>query len=184
MVWIGRRVVVRHVTGTACSAGQVVVAVDVALRALQIRMAAGQRESGGAVVEIRRLPGSCVVAALASRREIKRHVVRIRGLLVIGQMAPDARGRRVLELIVHVAGGAFQGGVCSCQRVPGIFQVIEAYAKPVVESMALLAGGRKPRGKMAGRDGGLKVFGVARIAGSIQSRELPDSRPFMAQVAS
>ena len=158
MVGVRRRVVVRHVAGIARAARQVVIPIAVALRALQVGVSAGQRESRGAVVEVRRLPRRCVVAALASRREIKCHVIGIRGLLVIGQMAPDARGWRVLELIVDVAGSAFQIGVCPGQRVPGIFQVIEAHAEPVVESVTLLAGGRKSGGRMAGRSRSLEIL--------------------------
>lgn len=47
----------------------------------------------------------------------------------------------VLELIVHVARRAIERGMHSGQGEPGEFQVIELYAKPVVESVALFATG-------------------------------------------
>ena len=57
-------------TDASCvGAGQVVVAIHVALRALQRRMCAGQRESRGRVIERRVSPRRGGVALLASRRE-------------------------------------------------------------------------------------------------------------------
>ena len=68
--------------------GQVVVVVDVAVRALARRngMRSGQREPGCRVVKRCRLPCSCVVAGFASLRESAAHVVRIRGALEILQV--------------------------------------------------------------------------------------------------
>ncbi len=50
------RIEIIQVAGRAGRIRQVVVAVDVALRALQIRMCPGQREAGGVVIECRSVP--------------------------------------------------------------------------------------------------------------------------------
>jgi len=83
-----RRVVVGLVATDAGGRRDVVVVVDVAVRALARRhgMRAGQREPGGRVVKRCRLPCRCVVARLASLRESAAHVVRIRGALEILQV--------------------------------------------------------------------------------------------------
>ncbi len=46
MIGVGRGVEVRQVAGDTGRIGQAVVAIDVALRALQVGVRAGQRESG------------------------------------------------------------------------------------------------------------------------------------------
>lgn len=79
MVGIVGAVVVLHVTGTAGVAGQVVVSVDVALRALQPGMASGKREAHRIVIETGRLPRARAVAGLAGLGEVTGHMVGIGG---------------------------------------------------------------------------------------------------------
>ena len=71
VVRIRRSLEVLQVTTDASriGAGQVVVAIHVALRALQRRVSAGQRETGRRVIERRVIPRSSVVALLAGLRE-------------------------------------------------------------------------------------------------------------------
>ena len=64
--------------GCICG-GQVVVAVNVALHALQGNVCAGQRESGGGVVEGRIAPGCRGMALLARLRELRLEGIRIGG---------------------------------------------------------------------------------------------------------
>ena len=61
-----------------------------ALRALQGRVEAGQREPGRGVIEDRAQPVRSAMALLASRREARLLVIRIRGAVVIGLVALDA----------------------------------------------------------------------------------------------
>lgn len=103
MVRIGRAVIVGHVAVAAGAACQVVIIVDVALRALQVGMAIGEGESDGIVIEIRRLPGGRRVTQLASLREISGYVIGVSCFLVVRQMASHARGRGPFELVVDVA---------------------------------------------------------------------------------
>lgn len=102
MVRIGGAVVIRHMAQIAGAAGQVVVVVDMALRALQVCMPVGQRETNRVVIETSRLPGRCVVAKLASSRKIRRNVIRARGLLIIRHVTTAARSRSALKLVIRV----------------------------------------------------------------------------------
>ncbi len=118
---------------------QVVIPVYVALRALQRRMRAGQREAGGRVVERRIPPRGSRVALLAGLREIRLHVVRIRRPLEILQVAADAGRVRAGQIVVavHVALRALQRGMSTGQR-ESRGRVIERCRRPVRRGMALL----------------------------------------------
>ena len=83
----------------------------VALRALQGRVRAGQREAGGRVIEVRASPVGGVVALLAGRREAGLNVVRIRGVVEIRLVASIA-GRVVRQIVS--AGRADRGVVALC----------------------------------------------------------------------
>ena len=89
VVRIGCAVVVRLMARNAgrIRARQVVVPVDMALRALHRRVRPGQREAGRGVVERRRCPVGGGVALVAGLREAGLHVIRIRRSLVIRQVA-------------------------------------------------------------------------------------------------
>jgi hypothetical protein len=88
-------------------AGQVVVAVHVALRALHGRVRSRQRKARGRVIESRTVPRSRGVALLASGRETGLHVIGIRGALEILQVARTAirRGTRKLTIDVTLRAG-------------------------------------------------------------------------------
>jgi len=68
---------------SSVGAGQVVVAVHVALRALHGRVRSRQRKARGRVIESRTVPRSRGVALLASGRETGLHVIGIGGALEI-----------------------------------------------------------------------------------------------------
>ena len=72
MIRVGGAIKVRLVATDArgVSSGQVVIAIHVALRTLQRRMRASEREPGGRVIERCIAPSGCGVALLASRREV------------------------------------------------------------------------------------------------------------------
>jgi len=129
--------------GDAGRAGQVVVVVDVAIRALPRRhgVCAGQWEVHQRVIEGGRLPGVRGVALLASRGKGARHVIRIRGALKVFLMARNASRARQVEAVVQVAVGAGPGR----NRVPAGQReshriVIKLGIQPVVGDVALFAG--------------------------------------------
>ena len=183
VVGIRRAVIVLHVALIAGTTCQLVVVVDVTLRALQIRVPSGQRETNGVVIKAGGLPGAGAVARLTGLGECQRHVVRIIGLLVVRQMAPDTGSRRVLELIVDVTGRAVESCVRSGQGVAGVLEVVEPNPKPIVEAVALFARGGKAGDDVSGAGGCLKFLGMAGITRSRKSLELSDGRALVAGIA-
>ena len=81
-----------QMTIDTCPARKTVIAIDVALCALQAGMCAGERESGRSVIELRAQPLHRVVTTGAILREIGRFMVGIVGRIVVVQMARDAGG--------------------------------------------------------------------------------------------
>lgn len=104
MVRVGRALVVLHVARSAVRTTQVEIPVGVALRTLQRGVRPSQSESNQRVIERSRLPCGGVVAALAGLREIAGHMIRVRRLLKIGQVAAGAGGGRALEFSSDMAG--------------------------------------------------------------------------------
>jgi hypothetical protein len=144
----GCRVVVIHVASHAGGARQVVVVINVAIRALprRHRVRSDQREAGGVVVECRVQPGAGAVALLAGLREIRRHVIGIRRALKVIQVAGHARRAGQVVVVIDVAIGALarRHRVQSRQRKPGAV-VIEGCVQPGAGAVALLAGLREIR---------------------------------------
>ena len=112
-------------------AGQVVVPVDMALRALQCRVRTGQRESRRRVIKRRIAPRGSVVTLLAGGRECSLHVARIVGVVVVVLMATYAGriGAGQVVISIDVALRALQRGVCAGQRKAGR-RVIKASIAP------------------------------------------------------
>lgn len=84
---------------------QIVVVVDVAVRALawRHRVQTGQRESGAVVIERRTEPRARVMALLAGLREILRDVIWIGRALEIFQVAGHTSRARQTVVIADVA---------------------------------------------------------------------------------
>ena len=78
VIWIRRALVVLPVAADAGSVGQVVVAIDVAIAALQFQVPPRQGKAALGVIERSGLPGGSAVAHGAVRRKTRRYVVRIR----------------------------------------------------------------------------------------------------------
>ena len=81
-------------------------------------MRPGERKPYRAVVKSRRLPRRRVVAGLAGLRESQRHVIGIRGLLIVGQVTAHAVGRCALKSSPGMAGIAVQCGVGAYKANP------------------------------------------------------------------
>ena len=98
-------VVVGLMATDASRGGDVVVVIDVAICTLPRRhsVRAGQREPGRRVIKACRLPGSGVVARLASLRESAAHMVRIGRALEILQVTRHAGRAGQVVVVVDMA---------------------------------------------------------------------------------
>ena len=160
-----RRVVeVCLVTTDAGRIGDVVVVVDVAIRASPWRNHVGtrQRETRLGVIEGRRLPSRGVVTDVASLRKAAGHVVGIRGALEIFQVAGDAGGASQVVIVVGVAIGASArwNSVCTGQREVHA-GVVESRGRPARSSVARFASGREAQRRMVGIRRSLVILHVA-----------------------
>ena len=88
MVRVGRRLVDVQVTPRAHGGSVGELVVDVALRAGRVGVSAGERESGGGVVESGGQPGARVMAQGAIGRETGRRMIRVGGGRVLLGVAP------------------------------------------------------------------------------------------------
>ena len=98
---------------------QAVIVVEVAGGTGHIGMGIRQWEPGGVVIELRAQPAVKRVAGVAGGRELCAGVIRIRGLLVVPQVAGSAGRRQALELAhcsALVAVLALHRGVRAEQR--------------------------------------------------------------------
>ena len=127
-------------------AGQVVVPVHVALRALQGSVRARQRESRGRVIEGCITPRRRGVALLTGGREVRLHVARIRRSVEVCLMAAHASGIRSGQVVIaiHVALRALQRRMRTSER-ESRGRVIEGCVTPRRRGVALLTGGREVR---------------------------------------
>ena len=136
-------VVVGLVAGHACRAGQVVVVVDVALRARRSRVEARQCPPRAGMVKLAIRPQNGVMAAGASRREAQRNVVdwRLR-VVVVRLMARDAGRIRQVVVVVDVALRARRGRMEARQR-PSCSSVVEFTVRPQHGVVAIRASRRE-----------------------------------------
>ena len=143
-------------------AGQIVVTIHVALRALQRRMRACERESRGRVIEGRVAPRCRSVALLARRREVRLHVIRIGRSVEVRLMAADAGGVGAgqVVVVVDVTLHTSHGRVSARQREPSC-GVIECRARPRCGVVALLARLRESRRHVIRVRRSLEVLQVA-----------------------
>lgn len=172
MIGIGRALVILQVTGNAGGIGQLVVSVDMTLRALQRGVPAGQRESGAGVIKGRSAPGSRGMTGFAGGWETYLHMVGVGGAVVILHVTGGARSTRQAVIPANMAQRALQRGMRAGQREPGV-GVIEGGAAPRGGVVTLLAGLRKSRLHVVGISGPLKVLQVAGYACGIRQVEVP-----------
>ena len=141
-----RVVVVGLVARDARRSRQVVVVIDVAIgaSARRNRMGTAQREPGGVVIESSIEPRARAVALVASLREVRRDVVRVRRALIILQVTAYASCRIQAVVIVDVAigTGTRRYGVQSGKRESRAV-VIECRVHPAGGVVTLIAGLRE-----------------------------------------
>ena len=134
--------------------GQGVVAVHVALRALDSRVGPAQREAGGGVIKGRVVPRSRGVALLASLREPGLHVIGVRRGIEILDVARSAIRGSPDKIAIDVALRAGHVGMRAGQRELRKCGVIESRRIPRARVVAGLA---------RGREAGLRVRRVVRL---------------------
>ena len=157
------------VTRNARRRSQVVIIVDMTLRALQRHMRPSQREPGGSVVKCRVRPQRGIVAALAGRRIFQRHMIhRSLGCVVVRLVAGYTRRVRELVVIVNVTLGARRSCVLAGQSPAGRC-MIELAVRPQHVVVAVFACGRETQSHMIHRRLRIVVSGLvaghARRAG-------------------
>jgi len=148
------------------------------------RVGSGKREIHHAVIEGRRRPATGRMALRAIAREVRRHMVRIGGVLEICLVASNADGGGQIVIIVGMAVGTLprRHRVHSGQGETGRIMV-EFRVQPVVRAVAGIAS----HGKLARRVirvVGVQIIGlVARIAVGRHGLELAVGRTLMAGIA-
>jgi len=118
-------------------AGQTVVAVHMALRALQAGMRAAQRETGRRVTKRRTRPTGGRVALIAGLRKPSLYVVRIRRALEILQVALGTGATGQAVVIAYVALSTLQRSVRT-RQCEASGRVIEGRRRPIRRAMARL----------------------------------------------
>ena len=129
MVGIGRALEVLQVTRDAGGVGQVVVPVDVALRALQGHVRSGQGEARLGVIEGGIRPRCGSVASLAGLRHARLYVIRVVRSLIILEVARHTGGISQVVVPVDVTLRALSSHVRSGKRETGL-AVIECGIGP------------------------------------------------------
>jgi len=170
VIWITRALVVLHVAANTGSVGQVVVAIGVAIAALQFQVPSRQGKAAFGMIERGRLPRGSTVAHRAVRRKTRRYVVRIRCFLVILHVAAHARSVGQLVVAVDVAVAALQLGVGARDRET-YRSMIETRRLPCGRAVAVLACLRETERNV------IRICGFAEIR-----RVTPDTiggRPFV-----
>ncbi len=167
VIGIGRALKILKVAADASRAVQRVIVVDVTIgtRTWWDCVHTGQLESGGVVVKRGVRPVGGVVTSLASLREVRARVIRIRGALEIFQVARDASCAAQRVVAIHVAIGALTGrNRVHAGKREARGGVVEFRVGPLHGVVTILASGREAR--VRHRTGGTgKVFLMARIAG-------------------
>ena len=100
VIGVGRSLKILQVTGDAGGAGQIVVVIDVTIRALPWRngVRSRQREPDRGMVELRIEPVVETMALFTRKGKLAGGVIGIAGLLVVLRMTRVALGRQSLEL--------------------------------------------------------------------------------------
>ena len=153
VIGIRRPLVILQVAGHACRVGEVVIVVDVAIRALPRRncVQTGKWEAGLGMVEGRGLPRGRVVARLASLCEAQLNMVRICRSVEVLQVAryTGCAGQVVVVVCVAISALAWRHAVRTGER-ESRQRMVEPGIEPVIEAMAPIAACRKLAGHVIG----------------------------------
>jgi len=170
VVGIGSRLEILQMTADAGGVRQLVIAVDVALSALQTGMCTCQSPAGSGVVELAIDPSYRVMACFAGSRKSSLDVVHWAGCcVVVPEMAGNACrvGAGQVVVVVDVALGALQNGMRARQREANQ-AVIKLGIEPVIHAMALLACCWELAGCVVGIG---RVLIILRVAGVTLGRD-------------
>ncbi len=157
------------------------VAADVAQIARNIDVRPCEWEHSLAVIECRGRPGNCCVARGASCRNACLRMMRVRGAIVILDVARGAVGRRAVELAANVACGAIQSGMRADETKPSQLEVVEFRTSPAIGKVAGIARCRKAQRRVARIVRLLKICQMARRASGRQALKLAHSGGFVAR---
>jgi hypothetical protein len=163
VVGISSTVVIRHMARITIGRRGGKASVVVTLVALQCSVSARQREWGFRVVENRTRPIRCRVASRAIGAEAGRHMVRIIGAVVIGNVAGVACGWCAVEDIVDVTKVARNRGMRTSKRERRV-GVIERSAGPVSSAVTDRTIHWEPRSRVIGICSAVIEHNVAGIA--------------------
>ena len=141
------------------SAGE--LATHVALSTGHGHVSTSERERRLGVIELGAEPLRGRVAEGTGGGEPGRRMIRVRGLLEIGQMAPHAIHGRASELPTHVALSASHGHMGASEREFGRGIVIELGAEPLCGGMASSASSGKEGRRVIGVRGLLEIGQMA-----------------------
>lgn len=160
--------------GNAGSRREVVVAIHVTLGALHRDVGSGEGERRLGMIEGCRLPRGGGMADVALLRNAGREMVRIRGCLIILQVATDAGSRGQAEISADVTLLALQVGVTAGEGEPDRI-MIETRRLPGGGGMAVLASLRESQRNVIGIAGLLIIRQMAADAGC-RSAFVPSAR--------
>ena len=164
MSGIGGAVVIRLVAADTGSRQGRIVAVRVALRALQTGVGTGEWERRVVVIERGWAPTRSRMADRTIRRETRCHVVRIRSARKVRLVARIAGRRGCREVVIGVALGALQRGMRPGQGIVGIQRVIKTCDAPVRRAMACVTSGWEADRNVIRVGGARKVRLMASVA--------------------
>jgi hypothetical protein len=162
------RIEVHGVTRIAVGGGLGIRTGHVTLRAGDVRMRAGQRESSRRVI-VARGPVRGRVARFTGRRESGRSMVRVMSARVIGLVTLAALRRDAARVLtIDVALLAIHGRMSACQR-EGRLRMVERGGLPSGLSVTSLTGLRKLSGGMTGT---LRAGEIRLMTGSAGRRHV------------
>ena len=112
-----------------------------------------------------------VVSGCTGRWELRRRVIRVRCIHIIGLMAAITICRQSRVVVVDMAASALQRCMCASKWESSVV-VIEACAVPVGGAVAGIAGGWEPGRRVVGIGGSLVVLEVAGHASRIRTGQV------------
>ena len=149
VVRVGRRIIRSQMACRASRRIQGVVIVDVTLSAGRGQMRSGECKSRLGVVKCGRIPRRCCVTRVAGLREAGCHMIGVRRIVEIRNMAARALKRQGGVVIVHMAQRALSRDMRAGQRKRGL-GVIEYGRLPCGRVVAYFAGLREAGRHMIG----------------------------------